>query len=389
MTGRAPKNLRFTKMRLKNWRNFRDVNLFLEKRAIFVGPNASGKSNLLDSIRFLSELAVPGSGGLQAAVQARGGFSSLRCLHSRAPSYLEIEVHIGNDDEEVIWRYFLRINVLKKMGKLPIVLREEIEHRGVIEKHREFTPKSSPLEFSQTFLEQVQISKDFKDLGDFLKSCRYLHVVPQIVRDPARARAEGDDPYGGDLLRRMKNTPKRTRDVRMRKISDALRLAVPQFKGIELDENDAVPHLLATYEHWRFTATKQNEVAFSDGTLRLIGLLWSIAEKGGPLLLEEPELSLNDAVVSELPRMFARMQKFSGRQVITTTHSSSLLDDRNIGLKEVHRISVDASGSSVETLVNNDVVSAQVRGGMTISEAVLPLLRPKGIERLGILDVAG
>ena len=36
---------------------------------------------------------------------------------------------------------------------------------------------------------------------------------------------------------------------------------------------------------------RQNESDFSDGTLRLIGLLWALEEEGknaGPVLLEEP-----------------------------------------------------------------------------------------------------
>jgi predicted ATPase len=149
----------------------------------------------------------------------------------------------------------------------------------------------------------------------------------------------------------------------------------------------AKTHLYASYVHWRPNAYKQSETAFSDGTLRLIGLLWSIAEKGGPLLLEEPELSLNDAVVAELPRMFSRMQSVTARQIITTTHSTALLDDPMLGLKEVHRIEVDSNGSKVTTLADDPAIVAQVEGGMTIGQAVLPLLRPHGIHRLGRIDV--
>ena len=106
------------------------------------------------------------------------------------------------------------------------------------------------------------------------------------------------------------------------------------------------------------------------------------------MLLEEPELSLNDAVVGQLPRMFARMQHLSGRQVIATTHSSALLDDSGVGLAEVHRIVVDSNGSQVVTIGHDKRIAAQVEGGMSISEAVLPLLRPREIERLGSFDVA-
>ena len=381
-------SMRFTRLKLTNWRNFRSVDIELQIRAFILGPNASGKSNLLDAIRFLSEIARPGSGGLQAAIASRGGFSAIRCLQARAPSHVAIEAWVGDDEHPERWHYLLRMNTFKK-ERLPTVIEEFVEYEAQRIDGRIRSEADDALEFSQTMLEQVTKSKSFRGLTDFLSSCRYLHVVPQIVRDRNRARSEGEDPYGGDLLRRVKEMPRKTRDPRLRRISEALRIAVPQFREIELeDDNEGIPHLLASYVHWRSSAVKQSEAQFSDGTLRLIGLLWSIAEGGGPLLLEEPELSLNDAVVSQLPRMFTRMQRLSARQVITTTHSTTLIDDSSIGLKEVHRISVDANGSTVETTSKDRVISAQVDNGMRISEAVLPLLRPREVEQLGKLDVA-
>ena len=72
-----------TLLRLTNWRNFRDASIPLVARTFVVGPNASGKSNLLDALRFLKELAEDG-GGLQRAVSVRGGLKALRSLHARA-----------------------------------------------------------------------------------------------------------------------------------------------------------------------------------------------------------------------------------------------------------------------------------------------------------------
>jgi predicted ATPase len=62
---------------LRNWMNFKNAQTELGTRAFIIGPNASGKSNLLDSLRFLRELA---SEGLHPAVTKRGGVSSIRCL---------------------------------------------------------------------------------------------------------------------------------------------------------------------------------------------------------------------------------------------------------------------------------------------------------------------
>lgn len=382
------KSMRFTRLRLVNWRNFTSADVSFEASAFIVGPNASGKSNLLDALRFLGELARPGSGGLQASIAARGGFSAIRCLHARRNNNVELEVFIGTTEEPETWVYRLKLAFVNKEGHAT-VSEEVVTRSGQTIILRGRPVGGDAFEYAQTFLEQAGVNKDFRPLTEFLASCRYLHVVPQIVRDRTRARLQGEDPFGGDLLRRMKEMPKKTRLPRLTRIGEALRSAVPQFSGIDLtDDMDGVPHLWASFDHWRATASRQSETAFSDGTLRLIGLLWSIAEKGGPLLLEEPELSLNDAVIGQVSKMVRRMQRLSGRQVIMTTHSATLLDDAAVGLREIHLISVGRDGSVVQTLADNPAVVAQVDGGMTTSEAVFPLLRPSGIDALGLLDIA-
>ncbi len=379
--------LRFTGVAIENWRNFRCGEIDLSSLAFFIGANASGKSNLLDAFRFLHEIATPGSGGLQGAIARRGGVSAIRCLHARSFSAVSLAVTVGDNDTPKIWHYELTFNA--KKGQQPTVLRERLQHDSA-EIFVRATDRETPLELTQTHLEQVSKNKEFPDFVAFLASCRYLHVVPQIVRDRRRQNTAGDDPFGGDLLRRIKEMPKKSRDARLTRIARALQIAVPQFEELDLkDDSEGVPHLYAKYRNWRPYATKQSEVAFSDGTLRLIGLLWSISEKGGPLLLEEPELSLNDAVVGELPAMFRRVARFSGRQILASTHAPALLESPKIGLREVHLLTVGDNGSEVRTLADLPQVKEQVKGGMTIAEAVLPLLRPEGIEALAGADVIG
>ena len=129
---------------------------------------------------------------------------------------------------------------------------------------------------------------------------------------------------------------------------------------------------------------KQYERAFSDGVLRLIGLLWSLAEGGGPLLLEEPELSLHDSLVRRLPGMMARMHVKSGRQVLITTHSSAMLADEGIGLDEVHVLLPDDQGTKVKVGRSDKEVRAMVEeGGLSIGDALLPKAAPKGAHEFG------
>ena len=198
----------------------------------------------MDALRFLAQLARPGSGGVQAAVEDRKGFSALRCLHARGKPYIEIEVSVGTDDAPALWQYRLRLNV-RSGERQPTVLEEEVLHNGESVANRTRTPSDDPFVFAQTLMEQAQSSVRFRELAEFLASTRYLHVVPQIVRDPKRAAAEGDDPYGGDLLRRMKAMPAKTRGPRLRRISQALAIAVPQFSEVDLVDDVNLAPLLA------------------------------------------------------------------------------------------------------------------------------------------------
>jgi len=63
--------MQVTRVRLKNWRNFRVFDAPMRDVTYILGPNASGKSNLLDVFRFLRDVSKPAGGGLQAAVIAR------------------------------------------------------------------------------------------------------------------------------------------------------------------------------------------------------------------------------------------------------------------------------------------------------------------------------
>ena len=92
-------------------------------------------------------------------------------------------------------------------------------------------------------------------------------------------------------------------DDRLKKIEEALHIAVPQLKHLtDTKDESGIPHLEAIYEHWK-EGSRQREDQFSDGTLRLIGLLWALLDEDSLLLLEEPELSLNIGIINRLPAL--------------------------------------------------------------------------------------
>jgi len=312
-----------TKIQLRNWKNFGDVNATCGKRVFLIGPNASGKSNFLDALRFLRDVVQD---GLNNAVATRGGMKAVRYLCARNPSDVSITVNI--DDT---WEYGLSFRSDSK-GE-PRITKEFVNFSEngvttkVLERPDSFDKKDE-MRLTQTALQQVNVNMSFRDIVDFFSSIQYRHILPQLVRDPVSfsPAPSRNDPFGRDLVSQIWNTPSKTRDARLRRINEALTIAVPQLSNlsVEQDKKTGQPHLIVKYEHWRPNAGYQNESSFSDGTLRLLTLLWSMFSAEGPLLLEEPELSLHEGIIKQLPSVFARLdrtRKKAVRQIFITTQS--------------------------------------------------------------------
>lgn len=381
-SGRPGAGLRFSRVHLENWRNFGSVDAELAQRVFLVGPNAAGKSNFLDVFRFLHDIVSVG-GGLEEAIRKRQGVSKLRSLSARRLSDVVIKVDLTGSNG-ASWQYELALGHDAKQR--PQIKRERVAHGDKeLFARPDAVDRSDPERLTQTYLQQVNVNKDYREVADAFAAVRYLHIVPQLVREPDRSVGRINDPYGGDFLDQLAATPERTLKARLKKVSEALSVAVPQLTELELHRDArGAPHLRGRYEHWRPQGAWQTEDQFSDGTLRLLGLLWAIVDSGGPLLLEEPELSLHPEVVRFLPQMFARMQRRSGRQIMTSTHSTDLLRDEGIGLDEVLLLMPGPEGTSVRVASDFREIQDLLSGGSTLAEAVMPLTRPKRAAQLAL-----
>lgn len=375
--------MRFSKIHLENWRNFTRVDASLQQRMFLIGPNASGKSNLLDVFRFLRDLVRVG-GGLEKAVEDRGGVSRLRSLAARRNAEIIIDVEIV-DNDEIIWRY--RIGIAQDTSFRPLLREEKIWKASMLLLDRPDTRDDEDRELlRQTHLEQINANRSFREIADFFNTIRYYHIVPQLIRDPERSAGRKLDPFGGDFLEQIASAPKNTQESRLRRIQNALRVAVPQLQELSQFRDDrGVPHLRAKYNHWRSKDAWLTEADFSDGTLRLVGLLWALLDGTGPLILEEPELSLHAEVVSHIPQMMASIQKSQrkqARQILVSTHSSDLLRDEGIAPDEVLLLRPTPGGTMVE--VSKDIVEIKhlLDAGLPLADAVLPHTRPPRSEQL-------
>ena len=375
-----------TQIHLENWRNFTQIDAQLQRRVFLFGPNASGKSNLLDVFRFLHDIVAVG-GGFQEAVRRRRGVSKLRSLAARRYPEIAIRVQIGNGATPMNWEYELRFT--QDNRQRPIVKQERVIRNGIIIVNRPDEQDERDSErLTQTYLEQVNANLEFRDVADFFASVRYLHLVPQLVREPDRSVGHSNDPYGGDFLEQIARTNDRTRKSRLRRIRDALSVAVPQLADLELwrDPASGSPHLRGKYDHWRPQGAWQTEEEFSDGTLRLLGLLWAVLDGSGPLLLEEPELSLHPDVVRYIPQMLARIQRRTNRQILVSSHSPDMLRDDGIGLDEVLILQPGSEGTSVQPVSQFEDVVHLLEGGASLADTVPTLTRPLNVQQLALFE---
>lgn len=375
-----------TRIELENWKNFAEVDVTCGKRMFLIGPNASGKSNFLDALRFLKDTALLGLE--RAVIEQRDGMKRIRYMNARQNPHVTVAVTL--DDE---WNYSLTFGTDK--GKnIPHVMEERVRQRvdgrwRILLKRPDAGDKADPARLTQTALQQVNANKAFRDIPEFFSTIQYRHILPQLVREPKAfsPASISNDPFGRDLVYTIWKTPGKTRDARLRKINEALRVAVPNLKGLSIkQDSDGSPHFKANYEHWRQHGAYQNESDFSDGTLRLIALLWSLLDTDGPLLLEEPELSLHEEIVAQLPGLFAKLdrdKKRATRQVFVTTHAESMLRDPGIGANEVLRLVPGGEGVVVLPPTKEEITLMK-EGGLTAADVLLPKTRPDNIQQLSL-----
>lgn len=388
--------MQVTRLKLKNWRNFRDVDVPLGQRVYVMGANASGKSNLLDLFRFLRTLAQSEGGGLQKALKERGGLAKVRSLHARRDPEIRIELDLADSDAQgpTKWRYVLAARSEGKGLQRVIVSEERVERDGaVLFRRPDEHDRGDPERLTETYLEQINTNAKFRGLAEHFAGTTYLHLVPQLLKhgdEIGASRIAENDPFGQGLMQRIARTTKKTRDARLRRINVALDKAVPLFSEMRF-EQDAVSglwHLEGNFKHWRGFGAWQREDQFSDGTLRLIGLLWALQEGSGLLLLEEPELSLNDGIVAHIPLLIDRVlrdrkKSLASRQVMISTHSETML--ANVADPgSVLLIETGENGSTIRG--PNDLERDQMANGLNAAEVLLPKTRPAALEQLGLFD---
>jgi len=382
------------KIKLHNWKNFQNCEVDLTERCFIIGANASGKSNFIDALRFLRDIAKQ-SGGLQTAVEERGGITKIRCLAARTQTNVSITVELGNPNEaQNLWQYHLDFahtggGVIKSQVKINT---EEVysyqEKKYVLERSNQ-TESEDEETLKYTHLEQATANRSFRELQAFFQNIEYLNVIPQLVRESSSVVASftKEDYYGRNFLERLAKMNEKTRNSYFRRINQSLKIAVPQLEELQfVKDKMGIPHLEAKYVHWRAKGSKQQEMQFSDGTLRLIGFLFALLDNNGIILLEEPEINLHSGIISQIPEFISKIQRSkkakSDSQILITTHSYDILSASGISTDEVLLLQNTPQGTTIQKVSDIADIKPVVDAGLSIADAVIPYTKPEGIEQL-------
>ena len=364
--------LRITRIRAKNFRSIRDLDMELGELTVLVGPNASGKSNTLDVIRFIRDAIAR---GLDFAISQRSG---MWVIQHRLNCDVEIGFTATFRDLTLDYNFVLTSDpngnclVKREYGSYELDTDSgrivfDIQDGQVIEPKTvsaylrgvyasaSRSPMPLPLEDLQFFKyysnvayasfarnAEAQFSieglhRNLLELQQVLSGLGFYRVSPETFRGLGKKSGPSLlDEYGLNLasvlwgMRRNNGTAEDSEELTtegFRELRDALKHLMP---GITDVKSESVgEYLVLQFKHSNIVPGQDqwfNSAQESDGTLRILALLTAIYQLGKPPLLgiEEPETAVHPGVLAALAEI---LEEASLRQqVVITTHSPDFID---------------------------------------------------------------
>jgi predicted ATPase len=343
--------MKITQLDIEGFRSLRKVSWLPGDLNVIIGPNGTGKSNLL---RFLELISISAQGRLGKYIQSLGGMdpivwdgvaTSIRfTLDSTpeggelGPEHYELELaRLGPgssykvEKELLINSHKLRRGIERK----PFKFLERFSKTAVIfdETERTFTTPEEFISEEESLLSITSgpfINNHF--IPPFQRALASIAVYHDLhtnkeasVRQPAISRMEKRvDPDGQNLISVMHTLYTGDRDFK-KDINSAMRAAF----GDDFEElvfPPASDQRIQMRVRWKSLKREQSAAELSDGTLRFLFLLTVLASPSpAPIIaIDEPETGLHPTM---LPLVAEYAIDASNRsQVILTTHSPQFLD---------------------------------------------------------------
>ena len=375
-----------TKVWARNFRSIEYAELELGPLTVLVGPNASGKSNLLDIFGFLADTARQ---GLEAAIIQRGGIDS---IGRRLPTGKVLGPEIGfsyvlprgtleysvalarrGKGEYRVKREYARMEADSGVasyefeianGRLTKPNLKRILKRAESARSEGEENLASRLGFTNQLMEELSDQDlylmsavasqnplnlvlfltmsspvDLEDPSLILRSSLRIarerlgniglyHIFPNSLRDPQKVAESHPLAAGGENLASTLQDMLQKKNRFFPDLQSALTFAVPGVQDIRVTR--AGSYYVVELNHERYGGTERGSwfdlSHESDGTIRLLAMLAALFQDPVPTLigLEEPELAIHPGAMAVLADT---MQEASLRgQVLVATHSPDLIN---------------------------------------------------------------
>ena len=363
--------MKLTHFAAANWCNFAHIEFDMSSRVFIVGPNSSGKSNLLGALRFLSDIARY---GLAAATEDLGGLD--RYVHSGADSASFVATF---DDAGSSVEYVLKLQ--RSASDDEGLTREGGANEAstlLPEDPLSGNPSWRVLSVRETVIvndrDELEGENDGQSkLRQILAGIRYIHPNPKKMLE----RADRYDPdHGTGFFQYAGRFSDQQLNAALDRIRPIMAAAVPEVPnlsylrmglGTEVVFYSDIPERGArgVYSHEQF----------SEGTLRLLGMLFGLAtlpRTTSIVLIEEPEAFLQASVVRSMSSFLAEVAMTHDVQMVISTHSPELIDSELVLPSQVLVLRPE-DGETVGELLsqsNDPRIRAVISAGLPKSEAI-------------------
>lgn len=355
--------MRITRLRVRNYRSIHEQTLDFDDLNFFIGANASGKSTILDALRFLHDGAKR---GFEFAVAVRGGMVHL-AWKGQPFQTIDLEIELTDGLRNYEWKVSLerqgydflaeeRSAATLTDGAPPNNVLESQAGRGWWwsgDKGRKVEIAQSAMACALTAA-SADASFPGRKIADFVRRWGFFDPSPYLLRhDSARSDSNGLDPHGRNLAKTLYTLRQSAPDV-FRRVVGAARsiLGVPE--KIEPRENDGRFYFVQNEPGLQFPV---HQMGASSGTLRLLALMVALHASSETRLIgmEEPENYVHPAALDALVQQIVEAR--DRVQFVVTTHSPLVLDclDRPGDVGVVHRDEVGG------TVVNRETDAEGVR----------------------------
>ncbi|HEY3325737.1 MAG TPA: AAA family ATPase [Novimethylophilus sp.] len=327
-----------TRVVLRNYKSIASCDVRLGPLTYLVGTNGSGKSNFLDALHLVRDAL---SGSLDNALNDRSGLAEVRRRSSGHPTHFGIRLEFRLRSGQ-IGHYAFNVGALSSRGYE--VQTEECVIEGIgkgpfFRLERGQLKASSESSFPAVTSDRLALVSAsglaaFRPVFDALTGMGFYNLNPKLIRELQKPQDGKLLKPAGENIASVIGHLERSAPENLHVIEEYLQTVVPTVHGVERKQIGPMETLefrqaMAGAKHpWRFQA--QN---MSDGTLRALGVLTALFQGNKDYVpsiigIEEPETALHPAAAGALREALTRA---SGQtQVIITSHSPDLLDDRNL-----------------------------------------------------------